>query len=188
LVLADRGVAQLDRLAQRLGLLGRLDEGLAAQLVDCDPSAVAARGVAMVGEVRVRRGVDVVVEPSPDAPAVAGDAELLTWACAELVDNAVRFAVRRVEVSVTTSPATGIVAIRVGHDGDALAPEVLQAALDRGAPLEDRSGLGVGLWMADAIARLHAGSLQMAPAQDLGSAGSPGRNCAVLALPVGAQS
>ncbi len=155
--LARRGTAQLKRLSARLALLGRLDARSEPNLAPCDLAALAQGASATISATRVRRGVTLGTEFSEQHGPAVGDGALIEAAYAELIDNAMRFSTSRVTVSLAASEQT--VAFWVQHDGDALTPEVFGAALDRTAPLQDRSGLGIGLWIADTVARLHAGSL-----------------------------
>ena len=110
-------------------------------------------------------GLEVrLIEPPRGGPTVLPDADpdLLAAALANLFDNAVRHGARSVEVGVEVDarPAGGW-RLWLTDDGPGLAPESLQrlqATLDH----EDYSALsGLGLILADLIARAHGGRLRL---------------------------
>jgi signal transduction histidine kinase len=107
---------------------------------------------------------------------VTGDRDLLASATANLVDNALKYAGRHAQVSVTTHRAGDRVTLTVRDNGPGI-PEQERARvgtrfyrLDRAAP-----GYGLGLASVIAIAQLHGGSLSL-------KEGAPGL-VAVLDLP-----
>lgn len=108
-------------------------------------------------------GLEVRLVDAPgEGPMVVPDADpdLLAAALANLLDNAVRHGARSVEVGVDAQSAGGW-CIRVTDDGPGLTPDMLQtlqATLDQ----EDYSALsGLGLILADLIARAHGGRLHL---------------------------
>jgi signal transduction histidine kinase len=98
-------------------------------------------------------GLEVIVEGEP---VVDADPDLLTAALANLLDNASRKGASRVRVE---APEPTIV--RVHNDGPGVSPErraELQAVLSSQAY---ESGAGLGLMLADRVARSHGGSLHI---------------------------
>ena len=94
--------------------------------------------------------------PARTTPLPA-DADLLTAALANLLDNAVRHGARQVSVE----PVDG--GLRLVDDGPGIDPvrlQALQQALDTQA-YEGRTGLG--LMLADLVARAHGGRLRLGP-------------------------
>lgn len=90
--------------------------------------------------------------------AVQADADLLAAALINLLDNALRHGATQVLLS-TPAPAT----VRIEDDGPGITNErraMLQAALDAQS-YEGRTGLG--LMLADMIARSHGGTLTLQP-------------------------
>lgn len=99
----------------------------------------------------------LAVEVPPEATLVA-DPDLLTAALVNLLDNAVRHGARRVRLSL---PGAG--RVRLDDDGpgvDEARRSALQQALDA-QTYEGRTGLG--LMLADMVARAHGGRLQLLP-------------------------
>ncbi len=103
----------------------------------------------------------------PHAPALAADADLLTAALINLLDNALRHGASRLQISLDL--AGGRQRLRLHDNGRGCAPErhrQLVAALAE-QHYEDRTGLG--LMLADLVARAHGGCLTL-PAVDRGFA------------------
>jgi len=116
-----------------------------------------------VAELLARLPIDgLAVHVAPAAP-VDADPDLLAAALMNLLDNALRYGALHVNVSVAGDR------IRLQDDGPGV-PEArrraLQAALDRQA-YEEHTGLG--LMLADLVARAHGGALNL-PAVDRGFA------------------
>jgi len=106
-------------------------------------------------------GLAVVVQPSPPFQA---DADLLAAPLANLLDNALRHGARQVHIAAhMDGPQAQAVCITVEDDGPGI-PEAqrqaLQAALDE--PEGPAAG-GLGLKLADWVARAHGGRLQLLP-------------------------
>lgn len=95
----------------------------------------------------------LAVEVQPGA-ALDADEDLVAAALLNLLDNALRYGAHRVLVSVT-EPGT----VRIQDDGPgvpAARRRVLQQAVDQAA---DGAGTGLGLRLADLVARAHGGRL-----------------------------
>ena len=103
-------------------------------------------------------------------PEMDADPDLLTAALANLLDNAVRFAASQVLIEASTSTSTdGGVLLTVTDNGSGLAPgmwSALSAALDSG---HYEHPLGMGLMLADLVARAHGGRASL-PANVVGTA------------------
>ncbi|MBE0546645.1 MAG: sensor histidine kinase, partial [Rubrivivax sp.] len=97
-----------------------------------------------------------------DHPSLAADADLLSAALLNLLDNALRHGASAVTISM---PQAGV--LRVHDDGpgiDKAKRQALQAAIDA----EDYEGhTGLGLMLADLVARAHGGGLTL-PAVERG--------------------
>jgi signal transduction histidine kinase len=134
-------------------LLALFRSGVALQWQRLDLAAVLARLPV--------EGLALDVEPGLQVHA---DPDLLAAALLNLLDNALRAGAHHVRVSL---PAPGC--LRLHDDGPGVAPErraALQRALDEQA-YEGRTGLG--LMLADMVAREHGGRLEL-PAVDAGFA------------------
>lgn len=100
----------------------------------------------------------------PEGPlAVRGDPDLLAAALANLLDNAARHGARTLRLRVQTVQDHSHIVLT--DDGPGVtAPRLaeLQSAL---AAQAYESGMGLGLMLADLVARAHGGRLQLLPAQ-----------------------
>jgi signal transduction histidine kinase len=150
--------------AQRLqhvvvALLAMFRSGAAIERQPLDLDALAA-GLAM-------EGLQLSVQPG--AP-ITGDADLLTAALINLLDNAQRHGAHAVTLSVQP-PCS----LHVHDDGSGIDDERRQA-LQAALTAQDYEGkTGLGLMLADMVARAHGGRLLLPP-------GDPPGFAAVLAL------
>lgn len=100
--------------------------------------------------------------------AVAGDADLLARALANLIENALKYSREHARIDVSVTEHAGTVTMAVADDGpgvtDGEVEEMLRpfGRLDRA---RRKSGNGLGLAIADAVARLHRGTLTFARLQ-----------------------
>jgi signal transduction histidine kinase len=151
--LGDRGLAQIGRIADRLGLLGAIERGLDPKPQSADLGELAAGAIAEIGRARRRKGVEVTSSRSGGEAKVSCDPALMRAAIAELVDNAVRFA--RTRVTVETDGRT----LSIANDGPPVEPATLVGLTGTRPLAADRAGLGIGLWMAGCIVAAHTGSI-----------------------------
>lgn len=158
LVLASRAATQLDVMSTRLSLLGRLQATTSANRAPCDLVQLAQEAVKEVATTRARRTIDVKLEGFDTPCPIDAEPALVLRACAELCDNAVRFATKTVTLTIRSEPKSASFIAR--NDGPAADPAELAAAFDRSMPLTNHSGLGIGLWLATTIAELHGGSVR----------------------------
>lgn len=111
------------------------------------------------------RSISVAIERG--IPNVRADAQWLELAVTALVDNAVKFSPEggTVRVDVQESGrASKLLQIRVGDDGIGMTPEQLRVAFDPfrqvdGTLTRQFGGLGVGLALAERVARAHGGRI-----------------------------
>jgi signal transduction histidine kinase len=146
----ERARAAAERLQRVVAaLIGLFRSGGAAQRQPLDLVALAARLPAAA----------LAVEVAPGAQVVA-DGDLLLAALANLLDNASRHGAARVAIDVPAPQC-----LRVADDGPGVGAErraALQEALDR----EDYEGrMGLGLLLADRVARAHGGRLRLPAAE-----------------------
>jgi signal transduction histidine kinase len=142
----------------------------------------AARSVARaLSRLNAERGLDIAV--TGDASArVRADAQDLVEMVGNLMENACRWATRRVAVEIATLPDSGLVRIAVEDDGPGLPEDPANgaAALARGVRLDEAMpGAGLGLAIVSDLAALHGGGLALGRGVALGGAR------AVLDLPAG---
>jgi len=164
---AIRGSAQLERMAERLGTLARLcDPERSKEMSRSELSELVAAAVADVREVRSRKRIEIVVEAMPRVVGVV-EASTVRLAISELVDNGVRLARERVEVSLDLVGSSARVSVR--DDGRARTTTLASGAIVH--PQADGTGLGIGLAIAERVAALHGGTIRLAHRPELGAEG-----------------
>lgn len=97
------------------------------------------------------------------AAAFAGEAQDLQEMAGNLLDNACKWARRRVQVTVRRDG--GLLLLTVDDDGPGLPPEQCQQVLARGVRADERvPGSGLGLDIVREVAALYGGTLRLARA------------------------
>lgn len=157
----------LDRLLDRLFRVARL-EGTIER-----PSLVEVEVEQVVGEaLRLAGSPAVAVRVDPAARRVCADPPRLARAIANLLDNAVKFSAPGSPIELRVAPAAseagrpgpGGLAVAVLDRGPGVLPEDrarMFSPFEQGGDLltSKPSGLGLGLYEARAIARLHGGDI-----------------------------
>jgi len=164
----DAAVADVDRVIRIFNALLRLaeiDTGTRRSgFVQVDAARVAAEVVEFYEPAAEQKGVTFSFASAGDA-AVAGDPVLLAQALSNLIDNSLKCVSENGAISVHVGRRSdGAVEIAVADDGPGIAdadkPKVTErffrGDVSRGSP-----GVGLGLSIVDAVARLHGGVLQL---------------------------
>ena len=150
--------ARMEQIVAELVVLAREDEdGITLPDVEVDLDEIVLEESA-----RAERGSVIVSTERVSAGRVRGDAELLTRAVRNLLDNASRHAEHRVTVSLTTE-GTDVV-LRVDDDGPGIAPADRERVFERFTRLDegrarDAGGLGLGLALVRGIVTRHGGTV-----------------------------
>jgi len=164
----DAAVADLDRVMRIFTALLRLAEidsgARRSGFVRVDAAAVTAEVVEFYEPAAEQKGVQVSFEAAGEA-AVAGDPVLLAQAVSNLIDNSLKSVSERGAISVRVGRrADGTVEIAVADDGPGIAdadkPKVTERFF-RGDASRGTPGVGLGLAIVDAVAKLHGGVLQL---------------------------
>ncbi len=168
-----RGTDRIDRLVTDLLLLwqiqsGRLTPALdarvdLAELVEC---VVARFDHDAMGRVRVER--------SSPTPSVTVDRQLLERAIADLVDNALRYSPTESEVEIRIGAKDGRAVLEVEDHGIGIPKDEQRDLFEpfhrpHADTAYDSGGLGLGLFVARAIAVLHGGALAAESEEGVGS-------------------
>ena len=125
--------------------------------------AVLAREAVEAARSRARASGTLLTLDAPASVVGDWDARQLARAVAHLVDNAVKFG-RGSPVDVTVRDAAGEGRISVRDRGPGVPGEERErifGKFERAASPEHVGGLGIGLWMARAIAEAHGGTLSV---------------------------
>lgn len=179
-VMARRNAMRLGRIVENLLNLSRLDSGKAAldaRLVP--PETSLQEAVSRFESAAKAKGLILELEVPPGLPDVWADPELLAEVLDNLLDNALRFASRRVTLRAFRDPArkppgSGAVVIEVFNDGDPIPAHRLPELFDRFVQLSrphtaGYKGTGLGLAICQEIAILHQTTMRVASSIDTGT-------------------
>src|SRR5580658_1712187 len=164
----DAAVADVDRVMRIFNALLRLAEidsgARRSGFVRVDAGAVAAEVVEFYEPAAEQKGVVFSFQAAEDA-AVAGDPVLLAQAVSNLIDNSLKSVSERGAISVRVARRPdGAVEIAVADDGPGIAEADRPQAAERffrGDASRGTPGVGLGLSIVDAVAKLHGGVLQL---------------------------
>ena len=164
----EAAVADLDRVMRIFSALLRLAEidsgARRSGFVPVDAAAVTAEVVEFYEPAAEQKGVAFSFQADGVA-AVAGDPVLLAQAVSNLIDNSLKSVAERGVISVRVGRrADGTVEIAVADDGPGIAAADKPKAIERffrGDASRGSPGVGLGLSIVDAVAKLHGGVLQL---------------------------
>jgi signal transduction histidine kinase len=165
----DAAVADVDRVIRIFNALLRLaeiDTGMRRSgFVEVNAAELAAQAVELYVPAAELKGIELACRDSGPIP-VSGDPLLLAQAVSNLIDNALKYASDggHVSVEVLRRPE-GAVEIAVSDDGPGISDsEKLKAAerFYRGDTSRGTPGVGLGLSLVAAVAKLHGGVLVLA--------------------------
>ncbi|WP_298668455.1 HAMP domain-containing sensor histidine kinase [uncultured Sphingomonas sp.] len=132
-----------------------------------DPGQLLAEFGEMMAPVAAESGHELVVGRH-DAVLIEGDRQLLSQALINLVENALRHTPAGTRIALELTAKDDAAELSVRDNGPGIAPENRERALRRFGRLEpsrNRAGHGLGLPLADAVARLHQGALTLGDAR-----------------------
>jgi len=164
----EAAVADVDRVMRMFNALLRLAEidsgARRSGFVRVDAAAVAAEVVEYYEPAAEQKGVVFSFETDGQTP-VTGDPVLLAQAVSNLIDNSLKCVAEHGAIRVRVGQRVdGAVEIAVADDGpgipDADKPKTTERFF-RGDASRGTPGVGLGLSIVDAVARLHGGVLQL---------------------------
>ncbi|WP_454743208.1 ATP-binding protein [Cupriavidus necator] len=164
----DSAIADVDRVMGIFNALLRLaeiDSGTRRSgFVEVDASAVAGEAAEFYQPVAELQGVALSFASSGPL-ALSGDPLLLAQAVGNLIDNALKYAPNNGTITVEASRrADGAVVIAVSDDGPGIPDEEKHKVLERfyrGDASRSTPGVGLGLSLVAAVAKLHGGALEL---------------------------
>lgn len=110
--------------------------------------------------IHAERGLHLAALPASGAAAFRGEEQDLQEMLGNLLDNACKWAVARVEVGVGT--ADGQLTIMVDDDGPGISVDQREVVIRRGVRADEQvPGTGLGLAIVDDLARLYGGRLEL---------------------------
>jgi two-component system sensor histidine kinase TctE len=148
---------------------------------EIDLTRLAAEVVDRLRPVADLRDIDLLLDPPAEAPIARGDTILLQSALSNLIDNAIKYSPPDSTVSVAVRQEGGHAIIRVTDAGQGFPAgdlAKLTARFVRGANTSGVVGSGLGLTIAEEVARAHGGALHLSNVPKGDGA------CALLSLPL----
>ncbi|HEY4974978.1 MAG TPA: sensor histidine kinase, partial [Steroidobacteraceae bacterium] len=163
----DAAVADVDRVIRIFNALLRLaeiDSGMRRSgFVPVDVAAVAAAAVEFYQPAAELRGSSLVLQISGPAP-IRGDPVLLAQALGNLIDNALKYTPDDGTITVAVRSDVDSVEIVVADTGPGIPEAQKSKAVERfyrGDASRCTPGVGLGLSLVDAVARLHGSELRL---------------------------
>jgi signal transduction histidine kinase len=156
---------QQERLIEALLTLARSERGLAQR----EPFDLAAlTRIVLAGRTAELEQGGLRLETTLDAAPASGEPRLAERLVANLVDNAIRHNRPHGSVRVATRTTDGLATISVANTGPVVPPGELDRLFEPfqrldGERTASRDGMGLGLSIAEAIARAHGGRLTAWP-------------------------
>jgi signal transduction histidine kinase len=143
--------------------LGRLEQK--RELLDFRPESPAdlvRRAADAIAPRAVDKGVQVVVETSPDLPLFSADAQRLGFALGNLLDNAITYTDRGGRITLSAAAASDHVILTVADTGVGIPPEYQGRVFERFFRVPGQSsgaGTGLGLAIVREIVTAHDGTI-----------------------------
>ena len=121
------------------------------------------RGVVMVREPAMKRGVAVALELAPDVDLVEGDERRLRQVVFNLLSNAVKFTPEGGSIDVASARVDGEVQVSVTDTGPGIAAEdrerIFEEFQQTDVGVQQREGTGLGLALSKRLVELHGGRI-----------------------------
>lgn len=162
----EEQVARLSRLTGDLRKIADIENGVLDRRA-VDLSAVIEEAVEIVSEHAGTAGrsirVDLPQAPWP-LPQIDGDADLLSLALVNLLDNAVKYSPTSGSIEVRARESAGRVVAEVADTGPGIEPEDLPSIweeLYRGKSARSTEGSGLGLPLVRAVVDRHGGTVRV---------------------------
>jgi len=157
----DRAATAMMRLVNDLLDMARIEEGrLQLQRASHDVSALVLELVDTHRPLAATKGITLETDVAP-ALAADVDAHRLTQALANVLDNALKFSPQGGRIVVAASHASPDLRIAIRDEGPGIPPEQQGEVFERLSQLqnENRSGLGLGLYISRSIVEAHGGRM-----------------------------
>jgi len=163
----DGAVADIDRVIRIFDALLRLaeiDAGMRRSgFVAVDVADVAASAVEFYAPAAELKNIDLAIRS--DGPVwVSGDAVLLAQAISNLIDNALKYAPVNGAIEVAVKRGLGGAEISVSDNGPGIAEAEKGKVVERfyrGDTSRGTPGVGLGLSLVQAVAKLHGSTLEL---------------------------
>jgi signal transduction histidine kinase len=167
--------ARLSRLIENFLTFSRLERNrFIFRFAAVQPGEISRAAVAALMERTQAPGCRLEVEVAEDLPPVRGDADALTTALLNLLDNACKYSGEEKRIAFRTFRQNGHVRFAVTDNGLGLAPAEQRRIFQRFYQVDQRlsrtvGGCGLGLSIVQSIVEAHDGSISVESAVGHGS-------------------
>jgi len=160
-----RESSRLSRLIDNVLDFSKLERGAEVfEYGDADIGDVVARACELTGHRLDRAGMTMSVDIDPDLPPIRLDANAMTLATLNLLDNAIKYAADGKKIAVSLHQRGDRIVLEVRDFGPGIAAEEQHAVFDRfyrarAVRLRPIRGSGIGLALVKRIAEAHGGGV-----------------------------
>jgi len=175
--------ARLSRLIENFLAFSRLERGRQQFVFTAaHPSSIVSAATQAIGD-RLPAGANFRVEIEPALPPLVADADALTTALVNLLDNALKYTPPEKQIVLRASREKGDIVFTVGDNGIGIAAREQRRIFRRFYRVDDRlaretGGVGLGLSIVELIVRAHGGSVDVQSEAGAGSTFSLRLPCA----------
>ncbi len=161
------GVNRATHLAQQLLLLARLDHPAASAMQVVELGALAAECAGRYADEAMRKGISFDVSTQP-ACVLQADPVALSVMVDNLIDNAIKYGRADGRIAISVARDNSGLVLEVKDDGPGVPAEYRARLLNRFYRAEgnEAEGSGLGLSIADKIARAYHGTLSLGTGLD----------------------
>ncbi|MEQ1729545.1 MAG: HAMP domain-containing sensor histidine kinase [Vicinamibacterales bacterium] len=126
-----------------------------------DPTEVVGEAVETFQAEAAKRSISLTADIEPDVPPIAFDAPRILQVLCNLISNALKFTPVNGSIVVRMERVDDNIVGRVSDDGAGIPDDKLEAVFDRFVQLtlQDRRGVGLGLFISKCIVRGHGGRI-----------------------------
>jgi signal transduction histidine kinase len=161
----DRQVVVAENLLNDLTELSRAKRGvLQLHFTDTRLAQVVNEAVETVAHLASAAGQSIVTEPCFAADlTLRVDRPRLLQVVTNLLTNAIRYSSAEATITIACGLTSDSVSIAITDEGRGIAPKALDRIFDlfQQGPASRKEGLGIGLWVAREIVRLHGGRIDV---------------------------
>jgi signal transduction histidine kinase len=165
---------RLTRLIENFLTFSRLDGGRTPFVFDDTPAAAIVTAAVDAVRNRLPPSGDLRVDIEPSIPAISADAQALTTALVNLLENAIKYSPADPRIEIRAAVDDGHVTFAVIDNGIGIAAGQQRRIFRRFYRVDQdlsrhTSGVGLGLTIVESIVRGHGGTVEVASAPGQGS-------------------
>jgi signal transduction histidine kinase len=165
---------RLTRLIENFLTFSRLDGGRTPFVFDDTPAAAIVTAAVDAVRNRLPPSGDLRVDIEPSIPAISADAQALTTALVNLLENAIKYSPADPRIEIRAAADDGHVTFAVIDNGIGIAAGQQRRIFRRFYRVDQdlsrhTSGVGLGLTIVESIVRGHGGTVEVASAPGQGS-------------------